>query len=1382
MSQNELVLSHCFTKQTENWFCKTYGSPTKVQEEAWPAIVEGKHILVSAPTGTGKTLSAFLVFIDRMVKQVREGTLKQELQLIYLSPLKSLAGDIRENLEKPLKALLGEERDRIKVSVRTGDTTAAQRRQMLKSPPHILITTPESLYLIISGSQSMKMLLTARAVIIDELHAMIDTKRGAHLMLSLARLQYLCGRKLQRIGLSATIEPLSTAAAYLSPVKEEGELKEVFIAAPKIKKEIRIQVTSPFSNHARGTKKDVVWEELSQKVYDLCKTSKSVIAFVEGRRFAEKLAYYLNLLGGENFARTHHGSLSKEQRMEVEDDLRSGRLKILCATSSMELGIDVGDIDQVVQVGCPRTISGTMQRLGRAGHNPGRVSVMNMFPRTSSEGIYCGLTAQVAREGGVEYANPPQKCFDVLAQHLVSMAAVEPYTLDEAMKVLSGASSFRFVTKEEVHEILCMLAGDYEHDKEIPARPRLLYDRIHEKIEGDSYSKMLAVSAGGTIPDRGMYAVKTREGVKVGELDEEFVFETNQGEKFLLGTFAWKVVGRNKDSVIVTQADPVGAKLPFWKGDGKGRSLRTSMAFGRIFRELGQACEAGEGQQYLKKLGLDEMAAEQGDDFIRRQLKATGSLPDDRTILIERFKDQAGLEQLMIHSLFGRQVNGPLSLLLQQEIHNRYELNIGCVEEEDGILIYAYNGEQLKEGLLFDLNPDNARQILEALLPATPVFNMLFRHNAARALMMGVRKTGRQPLWMQRLRSADMLDQLIAHREHPLIQESRRECLETIWDLEGLLYVMNGIKAGTIHVKEVRTDAPSPLSIPFQYQVEAGAMYDYAPTPDRIYHAVNKELEELATVIPDSRSISEVSGEKKLPESPENLHTLLMTEGDLIAKELDLPVEWFIQLSEEGRVLYQEPGIWIAAEHEKEYEAAFEQGDENAWRHIIRRMLRYRGAQRLEQIYERYLPDQEFLIRIMETLVENKELILQEEYYYHAGIYQKAQSKMLRNRRSQVVTRPFASYISFLTDRMRISDSPKEQLKQALGFLSGSGYAPEMWENVLFPSRVSSYRESLLDQLLAEGEYYFRMNPEDGKLAFERIQDIDYSIELEKEPEGLTGEEQLLYSALLTRGASFTNALPVLPGGASPHDALLNLVSIGLVCADSFVPVRQWIQKSKLKKAPPRQRISARVITMNAGRWDVVRGRKEKDLEEQLMEAFDKVYLLSRETASLCGLSWADALHLLRIWEYTGRARRGYFVEGLSGAQFIREKDYSSVLHYLEHPVMDLRWVCAADPVYLWGKAAAHLEGREVMSIPGNLVALSGGVPLMAMEKQGKRLQVFDYDKAEEAITLFVQEYQKHALYPSLKRIVLKEYPGEMCPLLSKAGFRREMQDYVLYL
>lgn len=1393
MTSNSLEQFHPYTAE---WFTNTLGQPTAVQQEAWPAIAAGKDTLVSAPTGTGKTLSAFLVFIDRLMEQARSGALKQELYLIYVSPLKSLAGDIRENLRRPLEGIMEIEmgieakadpsrtasreaavnpesfshnKKELTIGIRTGDTPQRDRTRMIKTPPHILIITPESLYLMLTSKSGRTILHTARAIIIDELHALIDSKRGAHLMLSIARLDKLCKQPLQRIGLSATIEPLSLAAHYLSP-------DPVTIVAPRMQKEIKIEVTSPLSEQ-RVMMREPVWQELAKMVYSYCEGTRSAIAFVEGRAYAEKLAYFINELGGEGFARTHHGSLSKEQRFEVEHSLRSGTLRLLCATSSMELGIDVGDIDQVFQIGCPRSISSTMQRLGRAGHNPGRVSVMHMFPREAVEGLYCGLTAQAARTGGIEYSHPPRLCFDILAQHLVSMANGDGYQVDEVMELLPRAYPFREVTKEDVREILCMLAGDYEHERDIPVRPRILYDRIHDQILGDVYSRMLAVSAGGTIPDRGLYAAKTESGVKLGELDEEFVYETRIGDRFLLGTFAWQIVNILKDTVIVTQTHTAGARLPFWHGDIKGRSLRTGLFFGEIFRRISACAETGTLMKELGGLGLDETAAKSALEFLKRQLESTGILPDDRTILVEHFKDENNNHQMMVHSIFGRQVNEPFSLLVM-EVANRYtEATINCVTTDDGFLLFPYDGNPLPEGLLRQVTPASARQIVSALLPATPIFNMNFRYNSARALLMGIRNNKRQPLWIQRMKSAELLSSLMKQEKHPIIRETKRECLEDFWDLSGVETILSRIQSGDIQIYEMYLDTPSPMSLPLRRQTEASMMYDYAPTPINIHLSAAQALKEVQGLKPEPEYLAHISQRSKLPGDEQQLHSLLMIEGDLIAGELDVPIEWLETLARKERAKYIEPGLWIAAEQEQEYKDALEIGDLKARSRLVQRLLRYRGAKSLEEVGERYLWADDEALQIFTLLCTQGNAVEQDNLYYHSELYDRARQETIKHRRRQVMTQPAERYAALLAGRLHIAAPPGEQLEAALKTLCDQPYSVQIWENILLPARVNNYRPELMDTLLSGGAYFWRLNP-DQSLSFHQSGDIDWEADLNGVLDTLEGNERILFDALLKRGASFMQRLNGLTEG-SPYEILLSLSEKGMVNADSFIPVRQWLDRDKLNKGTTRQRINARTKLLSTGRWEVIHPLASLTVEQQLDRNFDRAVILCRETIQ--GIFWGMALETLRIWEYTGRVRRGYFIEGLSGIQFIRDKDYAGAMLTLEQPRDQLLWLNAVDPAQPWGKCLPHRKDRAFLNVPGTLVALHTGIPVAVFERQGKLLRVFDPDYLSEALQTFAQDYARRRIYSTQNRVAVKEYPKEAQEALAGAGFIHELQDYVIY-
>ena len=1230
-----------FSPEAARFFRERVGTPTEVQALAWPKIAAGEDVLVSAPTGTGKTLAAFLTFIDQLVREAKAGTLRDETQVVYVSPLKSLAGDIRENLRRPLEGIEGAQT--IRAQVRTGDTPQSERARMVRKPPHSLIITPESLYLMLTSLSGQRVLRTARAVILDELHALIDTKRGAHLMLSVARLERLCGRRIQRVGLSATIEPLTLAAQYLSP---DGAA----VVAPKMQKKIAITVNGVQPLAVREY--NPVWEEIAQAVYARCQDARSVIAFCEARRYAEKLSYYVNQLGGEDFSRVHHGSLSKEQRLEAEDALRRGQLRLLCATSSMELGIDVGDIDEVLQIGCPRTVSGTMQRLGRAGHNPGRVSVMQMYPRTPLEAIQCGMTAQAAREGGVEEAKPPRLCLDVLSQHLVSMAATQAYTVDDVMALLVRAYPFEQVTREEVKACLAMLAGEEEHRRDVPVRPRILYDPLHERVWGDTYSRMLAVSAGGTIPDKGTYAAKTEAGVKIGELDEEFVYETYIGDRFLLGSFGWRVLRIDKDSVILTPTTATNGRIPFWHGELKGRALGTSLMFGRMMRRLSQAHEEGRAQEALEGLGLDETAARTGADFIARQIAVTGTLPDERTIIVERFTDENGSHQLMIHSLFGRRINAPLALLLRHVAQEASGINTGCVDEEDGILLYPYGQEALPEGLLFALEPQRVRPLLEAMLLTTPLFGMTFRYNAARALMTGIRRqNGRQPLWLQRLRGAELLDAIRGNSDHPLIRETRRECMEDLWDVAGVERLLSDIRAGEVLVREMEVDAPSPLSLPLQWRAEAEEMYAYAPVTEGVRQEAAKQIR-LATIQPAPQELKRAHERPHGPENADQLYALLQMEGDFTAqeltRELHVPAQWLESLSTAGRAAYVEPGLWVAAEHVPDYERALGGSDADGLCALLRRLLYYKGPHDARQAAERYALEEEQTLAMLEALRERGEAVREDGAYIHARRYERAQKATIHARRLEAPACAPERYAAHAAGRIERSAPPEEQLALAIEQLCGRAFPAALWESVILPRRVRGYREEMLDRLLSQGEYRWRMTP-DGRLRFVRDAQIDYDaplIQPSSEPEEA---DALLLRELDRRGAAFMRPLARAMeeaglDAALTQERLLNLTRQGYVCADSFAPVRQLLAWEKIEKAPAKQRARLRAQAMNAGRWDRVRPEKAQTLEEALDALLERETLVCRETfraaqdedmAGLSDATWTTALECMRMREYS---------------------------------------------------------------------------------------------------------------------------------------------------
>ena len=682
-----------FSAKTREWFLSSVGTPTEAQRMGWQAISEGCDALISSPTGSGKTLAAFLYFLDEMRRELDAGALAEGLRIVYVSPLKALGNDIRQNLERPL-AGLGLS-DAVRVAVRTGDTDAKARREMIKHPPHILITTPESLYLLLTSLSGRDMLKTARTVIVDELHAVLSSKRGAHLFLSLARLDALCGGHVRRVGLSATVNPPEEAARHLTG----GEPCAVIV--PKIEKRTELTVDVPVPD-MRQLPERSVWPAIADRVIEALDHARTVLVFVDGRAGCERLALRINERAGQTLARTHHGCVSKEQRLEAERMLKSGELRVMVATSSMELGVDVGEIDLVVQVGPPPGVSALLQRLGRAGHNPGRVSRMRVYPRTAAEAIGCALVCEAAREGRIERVRAPEMCLDVLSQHLVSMAAAGAYTVDEAVEILSRAYAYRRLASEDVKAVLGMLSGDYERMDDRPVKPRVVYDRLSGRVSGDAYTRMLALSAGGTIPDRGWFAVTLPDGTRLGELDEEFVFEARLGDKFYLGAFPWKIEEITRDRVIVSPTSPEGAASPFWKGDRAARAYETGAFYGSLLSKWEDAARRSPAalRAALCAAGLTPDAAENAARVLESQLRAVGCLATDRVLVAEHFSDEAGEHQLMLHSPFGDAVNRALGMLLARRAAAATGADARAYDDDDGALICLVGGQPIPDALL----------------------------------------------------------------------------------------------------------------------------------------------------------------------------------------------------------------------------------------------------------------------------------------------------------------------------------------------------------------------------------------------------------------------------------------------------------------------------------------------------------------------------------------------------------------------------------------------------------------------------------------------------------------------------------------------------------
>jgi ATP-dependent Lhr-like helicase len=852
-----------FSPATREWFEGAFAGPTAAQEGAWRVAAAGEHALVVAPTGSGKTLAAFLWALDQLAVTGPAAEPSKRCRVLYISPLKALAVDVERNLRSPLAGIrqaahrLGLPQPDISVGMRTGDTPAEQRRAFVRMPTDVLVTTPESLFLLLT-SAARESLRGVRTVIVDEVHAVAATKRGAHLALSLERLDALLDKPAQRIGLSATVRPAEEVSAFLAGGRP------VRVVQPVSAKTIEVVVQVPVADMATlgeltegadgaTEQRASIWPAVERRVLDLVRSYRSTIVFANSRRLAERLTARLNelaveagwagrvaaprdrmpaelmgqagLAGGAPvvIAKAHHGSMSREQRTLVEEELKSGRLPCVVATSSLELGIDMGAVDLVVQVEAPPTVASGLQRIGRAGHQVGAVSRGVIFPKFRGDLVSCAVVAERMAAGAIEALRYPRNPLDVLAQHVVAMVALDTWRVDDLARLVRRAAPYSALPDSALHAVLDMLAGRYPSEEFGELRPRIIWDRVSDELRGRPGAQRLAVTSGGTIPDRGLFTVMTpggAEGVgsRVGELDEEMVYESRVGDTFLLGSTSWKIVDITHDRVIAQPVPGEPARMPFWKGDAPGRPLELGRALGAFVRELG-ATEADAARSRIEGIGLDTWAADNLQSYLREQREAAGHIPDDRTVVVERFRDELGDWRMVVHSPFGAQVNGPWALAIGARLRERRGVEAQVASADDGIVLRlpdaldADGTEVLPtaEDVLFD--PDEVDQIVIAELGSSALFTSRFRECAARALLLPRRDPRRRtPLWQQRQRSAQLLAVAAKYEQFPVVLEAMRECVQDVYDLPGLRELMSDVRARRIRVVEVATRSPSPFA------------------------------------------------------------------------------------------------------------------------------------------------------------------------------------------------------------------------------------------------------------------------------------------------------------------------------------------------------------------------------------------------------------------------------------------------------------------------------------------------------------------------------------------------------------------------------------------